>query len=273
MSELIQSKAVQAHNELVHHAAAAANSLVEMARCLKAIKDDELYVDLDYSSFKDYCDANKPQIGVGYRMAQNYISAYEALGEQSMLEHADVGIAKLAMIAQLPEYVVNEELPAGTFAGMSADEIREIVASYKKQGEQIELFEKQTAEHETASAELTAALDAQKQNADKLKKELTDAKLAKDEAEKAAAAQPKEIEKEVFIVDDSEVARLTSEVNRLTKELKLSDQTTTIFKERFDSAQKALISAREIVNTAPEDMKEKFTKAFNALLDGAKIKD
>ena len=273
MNEITQSKAVQTHNELAHHAAAAANSMVEMARCLKTIKDDELYIDLNYDSFKDYCDANKTQIGVGYRMAQNYISAYEALGEKAMLDHADAGIAKLAMIAQLPEYVVNEELSAGTFDGMSADELREIVKGYKDQGEQIELFEQRAAEHETKSAELTAALDAQAEKTKKLKKDLDAAKNAKVEAEKKAAAVPKETIKEITVVDDSEVNRLSAEVVRLNKALKLSDQTTTIFKERFDTAQRALIAAREVVNSAPEETKEKFIKAFNALLDGAKIED
>lgn len=101
MSEMIISedynKAVALHRRITANAQAAQESLYEMCKALKEMRDGKLYKELGFQNFEDYCEN---EVGVSRFMAYKYISIAELKNVESIQQ---IGVTKLSLLAKLDE--------------------------------------------------------------------------------------------------------------------------------------------------------------------------
>ncbi|MDE5754653.1 MAG: hypothetical protein K2H89_08955 [Oscillospiraceae bacterium] len=92
--------AVMLDKNIKSHALIAQQSLYEVCKGLKEMRDGKLYKELGYQNFEDYCEN---EVGIKRRQAYNYISVAEKLSENFVHSGAQIGIKKLALLAKLDE--------------------------------------------------------------------------------------------------------------------------------------------------------------------------
>lgn len=118
-----QQQAVAMHYEIVEAARQTANSLLELGRKLKRMKDSGLYKTLGYESFGDYTEQ---AVGIRQRQAYNYISVVESLPARLIEENAAAGVTKLALLSKLgPE---DREEVAGDLANITVKQLEQLIA-------------------------------------------------------------------------------------------------------------------------------------------------
>ena len=147
------SEAVRTHQRIMANGEICAQSLCEICKDLKKMRDEKLYAEFGYESFDEYCEK---MAGIKARMAYNYISTIERLGTSVLQSNARLGITKLELIAGMNPVERAEKLENGDFDGMSVSEIRELVKKSKDQGEQISILETQIAELKSEAEETDA---------------------------------------------------------------------------------------------------------------------
>lgn len=93
-----QAEACALHYEIIGAAQLAANSLLDLGRKLKRMRDTGYYRVLGFESFGDYTEQ---AAGIRQRQAYNYITVVEKLPAKLIEENAAAGITKLALLARL----------------------------------------------------------------------------------------------------------------------------------------------------------------------------
>lgn len=96
------TRAVRLHRCICANAQAAQESLYEMCKALKEMRDSRLYKELGYSELNDYC---KSEIGMSDRTAYKYISIAENFAADDNLVKSSslIGREKLTLLAKLDE--------------------------------------------------------------------------------------------------------------------------------------------------------------------------
>lgn len=100
MNEVTMLQAKQLDMKIKTAAQLAQQSLYEMCMAFKEMRDKELYKELGYSSFEDYCEQ---ETGFSRRNVYNYISIAENLPEEFVNSSAQIGIKKLTLLAKLSD--------------------------------------------------------------------------------------------------------------------------------------------------------------------------
>ena len=209
-------EALQTHQRIMANGEICAQTLLEICKDLKKMRDEKLYAEFGYQTFDEYCEK---MAGIKSRMAYNYISTYERLGSTVLQSNASLGITKLELIAGMNPIERNEMLENGDFEHMSTAEIKELVRKSKEQGEQISLLktklaEAQGAAENSAAEQQNTEMDALRKEVLKLQSELREkddrhqAELssAREEAAKAARAESSKV--------PSDAGRQTAEVQK-----------------------------------------------------------
>lgn len=129
-----KQKAFDTHARILANGQILSNTLVEICKDLKSMRDERLYTELGYDSFEDYAEK---AVGIKQRQAYSYISAYEKLGPTYMEENSSLGITKLALISQISSYERDDFLEEVDVENSSVRELKEKVEEYKKQNEQL----------------------------------------------------------------------------------------------------------------------------------------
>lgn len=96
------TRAIRLHRCICANAQAAQESLYEMCKALKEMRDSRLYKELGYSELNDYC---KSELGMSDRTAYKYISIAENFAADDNLVKSSslIGREKLALLAKLDE--------------------------------------------------------------------------------------------------------------------------------------------------------------------------
>ena len=133
--------AVQTHQRILANGEICAQSLLEICKDLKKMRDEKLYEEFGYAAFDEYTEK---AVGIKPRQAYTYISTYERLGATVLQSNASLGITKLDLIAQINPAERTQLLAENTFDGMSVSEVKALVQKAKDQGEQISLLDRKS---------------------------------------------------------------------------------------------------------------------------------
>lgn len=241
--------AMQTHQRILANGEICAQSLLEICKDLKTMRDDKLYEEFGYASFDEYTEN---AVGIKPRQAYTYISTYERLGSSVLQSNASLGITKLDLIAQINPVERTEMLAEGTFDGKSVSEIRELVKKAKDQGEQISLLQEQL---EAAKGEADRTAEEPDTEKDELRErvEALEKRLAQDRrAHEAALEQAKREAAESAAQKDpseAEKARLEAAVKAAKREAKKEkDAAVKAEQEKQAEKIKALEAALEGAN-------------------------
>ena len=135
MNELtLRDKAVNTHARIMTNGQVLQNTLLEICKDLKSMRDERLYKELGYETFEEYAEK---AVGLKQRQAYSYISTYEKLGPKYLEENSSLGITKLELISQIDSYEREEFIAEENVESMSVRELKEKVDEYKKQNEQL----------------------------------------------------------------------------------------------------------------------------------------
>lgn len=154
-----QQEAATMHFEIVQAAKAAVNSLLDLGRKLKRMRDSGRYKDLGFATFAEYTEA---AVGIKQRQAYNYIQVVESLPARLIEENAAAGVTKLALLAKLnPED--REDLTGDALANITVAELKKLVEERDAMAQQLSIFQ--------AEPEPVAEVEAEPVDADTIRKQ------------------------------------------------------------------------------------------------------
>ena len=234
---------------------AVSNALLDFCRGLKAMRDGKGYKALGFDSFEEY---SVHAVGIKYRMAANYISAYEALGEKMIAENADIGITKLALLAQISDPEERADAAKEDLAGITVAEVKALVAEKNSLQEQLNFLGSENEKLKNAVAEQAAKADTATVEATVLPADIEDivakakaegAAQAAEEATKNAEAEKeklrKRLEEQQRAVKEAEEKLEKAKADAKKKEKKLEEQKLAAVAEaKKQAAEEAGKSAR-----------------------------
>lgn len=184
--------ALVTHQHICECYKTAAVSLMDMAKSLKRMRDEKLYTELGYESFGDYVEHNE-DYSFKERQAYTYISCYEKLGEAFLQSNANLGITKLELLTKLDTFDRAEIAEDNDLAGLTVDEVKQLIADKQALGEQLSMFK---AEKE-AQADTADELKKAQAEITQLKSRLEDAQENYDDQSTKDAERIKELQLEL----------------------------------------------------------------------------
>lgn len=175
----IKQKAFATHARIIANGEILQNTLLEICKDLKAMRDERLYIELGYESFEEYAEQ---AVGIKQRQAYSYISTYEKLGAKYIEENAELGITKLELISQISSYEREKFLEDKDVENESVREIKAQVEEFKKQTEQLTFtIQEQSEAIEKMKSDKSENDDLKDKEIQNLKQEIDALKKERDE--------------------------------------------------------------------------------------------
>ena len=244
-----QKEAATMHFEIVQAAKAAVNSLLDLGRKLKRMRDSGRYKDLGFATFAEYTEA---AVGIKQRQAYNYIQVVESLPARLIEENAAAGVTKLALLAKLnPED--REDLTGDALANITVAELKKLVEERDAMAQQLSIFQ--------AEPEAVAEVEAVPIDADTIRKRAEEETRRKLEAEFAEERAKLEAAHAAAIIEATLKAEkaAAAEVRKAKADAKQKAQEETekqVAKAREEAAQEAAAQQEAKDRAALEQAKQ-----------------
>ena len=132
-----QQEAAAMHFEIVEAAKSAVNSLLDLGRKLKRMRDSGRFKDLGFETFGAYTEA---AVGIKQRQAYSYIQVVETLPARLIEENAASGITKLALLCKLSP-ADREEVAGEGLAEITVTELQKLIEEKNGLAEQLSMLE------------------------------------------------------------------------------------------------------------------------------------
>lgn len=218
-----QDRAAQLTQRIMANGKIAANSMIEMGRDLKTVRDERLFTEMGYENFEEYCEK---KIGIGKRHGYNFIQIYEKFGEEKLSQLQQLGITKLLEIAKLDDEDADDLMQHNDVNALSVRELSAKVDEYRNKFEQLTL---QLEEEKSKNAESTS-LESQ---VEELRKQLEAAHQANENMKSGAHNAEKHFEEQK--------AALLKEKEALSEQIKELESRSTEKAEISEEERNALI--------------------------------
>ncbi|MCM1315912.1 MAG: hypothetical protein NC205_00715 [Prevotella sp.] len=124
------SRAVKLNQHIKVHAELAQQSLYEICKGLKEMRDDKLYKELNYKNFEEYCEK---EIGLTYRQAYNFCLIAEKFSEENLKSISCIGTTKLSLLAKLDEPQREEIVQNTDLESVTVKELKNKIKSLEVQ--------------------------------------------------------------------------------------------------------------------------------------------
>lgn len=204
------TRAVTLTRNIIANAQAAQQSLYEVCKGLKEVRDSELFRELGYSNFEDYCNN---EVEITYRQAKKYVAIASGF-EGSQLP--SLGTEKLYLLAKLDEPTREAVTETIDVESVTVKELKEQITTL-------------TAERDEAKATIETKDKQFRQAMDSKNNELTEVKAGwkrrSDTLLEKIAALRKELEEaraepqEVAVEDTSRVEELQKQLEQAQADL------------------------------------------------------
>lgn len=259
-----QDRAAQLTQRIMANGKIAANSMIEMGRDLKTVRDERLFTEMGYENFEEYCEK---KIGICKRHGYNFIQIYEKFGEEKLGQLQQLGITKLLEIAKLDDEDADDLMQHNDVNALSVRELSAKVDEYRNKFEQLTL---QLEEEKSKNAE-SSSLESQ---VEELRKQLEAAHQANEDMESGALNAEKRFEEQK--------AALLKEKEALSEQIRELESQPTEKAEISEEERNALIqqgrdemckkkdedwsNAVELAKkTVTRETTKKFTEEINSL--------
>lgn len=259
-----QDRAAQLTQRILANGSIAANSMIEMGRDLKTVRDERLFTELGFGSFEEYCEK---KVGIGKRHGYNFIQVYEKFGEEKLQQLQGLGITKLLEIAKLDDEDAEDLMRNNDVAGLSTRELSAEVEKYKNKYEQLTLLldEEKSKNAESASLEsqveeLKKQLEAAHQANENMKSGAHNAEKCFEE-QKAALLKEKEALSEQIRELESRPAE-KAEISEEERNALIQQGRDEMCKEKDEDWSNVVELARK---TATRNTEKKFTEEISSL--------
>jgi hypothetical protein len=202
------TKAITLTRSIIANAQAAQQSLYEVCKGLKEMRDGKLYKELGYQNFEDYTEN---EVGIKRRQAYTYIQIASGLSSDFVQSTAQIGTEKLALLAKLDE-------PTRETVLESADIENDTVKELK---EQITALTNDKNKQESEIADLAQQLDAAQetiQSKSKLFEDFAASKnrdIARISGEKSEAAEKLRKKSAEYVKAQNRILSLEKQIKEL----------------------------------------------------------
>lgn len=213
---IITKKAYEVHARIMANGQVLQNTLLEICKDLKTMRDEKLYSSLGYSTFEDYAEN---ACGIKQRQAYSYISTYEKLGEKLINDMENVGITKLALISEISSYERDEFISQTDIENSTVKELKAKVEEFKKQTEQLTLELEEYKNAPAPEADSTAA-----DNTTELENQIKQLKQMAADKEKQLKQKYEQKVKNAVADEAKKAESLKSENEELKTKLKTVDE-------------------------------------------------
>ena len=249
-------------------------SLYEVCKGLAEVKGDKLYKPMGYSSFENYCEV---EIGIKKVQAYKYVSIGENLSSDFVHSSEQIGVTKMALLAQLDEptrqeITQNTDLESTSVKELKA-KIKELEDNAKSDNELIESLTKSKTEMrcarnlaENKAKELEYQAKELKERAEtaefKLKNVRDTHEHLKEVEERKHAERVKELEKQVRELRENPVqvtVEDTTKIQELEEQLrqiqeKYQSELETVRKELSENRSQSLATFNAYLTSATNAM-------------------
>lgn len=275
-----EEQARELHKNIVYNYRMAADHLVQAARYLKEMRDTKAYLSLGMESFDQYTEK---MAGIKARQAYTYISALERLGQPMMEENAGLGITKLSLLAEITPAEREDFVADHDLAGMTVNEVKELVAENTRRGEQLDLFAAKEQEMTTKMAEkddtiedLLLELEALKATAKPTEVTATvepDPAILKQREREIKEKLQKSFDKKMETerrrlqkeVDDAKKTAQQAEEEKAAAEQRIRQEMTAAYEEQLEGMRKAVAAAETKASAGQNELVQKFAFHFEAV--------
>lgn len=224
-----QRDAFRLDAELKHHAASAAEQMIETGRCLCEIRDRNLF---EYLGAKNLGEYAQSAVGFSERQAYNFIKIYTTYGEEGLKKFGTIGMSKLVELTTLNDTDREEMLESGKAAELSLRELKNEIKELKGENDQLRVqFDEITEGVKKQDAEI-----ADKNSAiAELKKQLDEAQrpVVASMTDEEKAEMRKAVEKEL-----KEKAK--KEREKLDEQKKAAEESASEYKARAERSEEQL---------------------------------
>lgn len=277
------SRAVSLHRRICANAQAAQESLFEVCKGLKEMRDGKLYKELGYQNFEDY---TQTELGFSRRNAYSYIAIAENFSADFVNSSSQIGMKKLTLLAKLDEPERQEIIQNTDLESTSVKKLQEEIKKLKADSES--QINSMKTRHDTEKAdfmreknELSKKLENKQKEFESKHKEWLEscsenatltqqlyyAEEERDEAYDTIENLEKQIQElenrpvEVAVKDDSE------EVERLKKQLEQEKQKSAEFEEKKKRIEAELEKDRNSFKSKTPDNSELFEVYYQNCID------
>lgn len=277
------SRAVSLHRKICANAQAAQESLFEVCKGLKEMRDGKLYKELGYQNFEDYTQS---ELGFSRRNAYSYIAIAENFSADFVNSSSQIGMKKLTLLAKLDEPERQEIIQNTDLESTSVKKLQEEIKKLKADSES--QINSMKTRHDTEKAdfmreknELSKKLENKQKEFESKHKEWLEsceenaaltgqlyyAETERDEAYEKIQSLEKQIQElenrpvEVAVKDDSE------EVERLKKQLEQEKQKSAEFEEKKKRIEAELEKDRNSFKSKAPDNSELFEVYYQNCID------
>lgn len=274
MTEERNRQAYLLHNKIMASGVMVAQSLVQMCKDLKTMRDEKLYTELGYKDFGEYCDE---AVGIGARQGYTYIQTYENMGSEVIEKYSSLGITKLSLLAKMNPVDRFDVLDSGEVQEMSTKEVKELVAKSTAQAEQLTLLTEETETLKSENRGLTLENCELQESCDNLMKEVKELKErpieispepSEEQIEEIRASVTAEL-KEQFKAEKEAAVKAEKEKTAKKIEKAKADAEKSAFEKKSKEIDEAVKKAKEEAaaeNAELRNVIESF-KAENAKLE------
>lgn len=224
-----QRDAFRLDAELKHHAASAAEEMIETGRCLTEIRDRNLF---EYLGAKNLGEYAQNAVGFSERQAYNFIKIYTTYGEEGLKKFGTIGMSKLVELTTLNDTDREEMLESGKAADLSLRALKKEIKELKGENDQLRVqFDEITEGVKKQDAEIAK----KDEEINLLKKHLTDAQrpVVASMTDEEKAEMRKAVEKEL-----KEKSR--KEREKLDEQKKAAEETASEYKARAERSEEQL---------------------------------
>lgn len=193
------TRAVSLTRSIIANAQAAQQSLYEVCKGLKEMRDGKLYKELGYQNFEDYTEN---EVGIKKVQAYKYVAIATNLTSDFVHSSEQIGTTKLALLAKLDEPTRQEVTETVDVESVTVKELKA----------QITALTAERDENEHAAALLSEELDSAKESLASKDKQFKEAMESKDRQLQSTHKQ--------WVDSQNEVAKLTSKNYDLEEQLK-----------------------------------------------------
>lgn len=270
-----QNRAAQLTQRILANGSIAANSMIEMGRDLKAVRDERLFTELGFGSFEEYCEK---KVGIGKRHGYNFIQVYEKFGEEKLQQLQGLGITKLLEIAKLDDEDAEDLMRNNDVSGLSTRELSAEVEKYKNKYEQLTMLLEEEKSKNAESASLESQVEELKRFAailnddyNKALKEKAEAikghqsemkKLTADRDKQINELKKKQTDYEELEQRYKEIASRPAEISEEERNVLIQQGRDEMCKEKDEDWSNVVELARK---TATRNTEKKFTEEISSL--------
>ena len=270
-----QNRAAQLTQRILANGSIAANSMIEMGRDLKAVRDERLFTELGFGSFEEYCEK---KVGIGKRHGYNFIQVYEKFGEEKLQQLQGLGITKLLEIAKLDDEDAEDLMRNNDVSGLSTRELSAEVEKYKNKYEQLTMLLEEEKSKNAESASLESQVEelkrfaailnddynkALKEKAEAMKEHQSEMKkLTADRDKQINELKKKQTDYEELEQRYKEIASRPAEISEEERNVLIQQGRDEMCKEKDEDWSNVVELARK---TATRNTEKKFTEEISSL--------